>query len=321
MNRTMGRRCAPFVFLAASALGFARPAVAAEALRVPVGQSILVIPGGYVPAGTCPRQTPPGPTPTGTPLAPDTPFVKAASVPSAACPVINEPVWDDFSESYLYADGVKPVRWVTVSTGFFFGPKDPPCRSVPGVAGRSLRVTKDGKTANARLFSPASRSQRAAVLQRFADSGSSVALPPTDVLRQILVNCASGEAIFVWGSAAPLASLRRIVQDNTDGGRLVMVDWVPASNPKIDRIDLVDASKRPVSIEAFRDPRTAEGYAARAAVRGRVGATPSVIGDGRTISWIIAPSLAVRVSSPAAPTGLNDEQLRVFAESLAVALP
>ena len=221
MNRTTSRRCALLMLMVASALGFSRPAGAAEALRVSVGDSVLMIPGGYMSAGSCTRRNLPGATSTS---APDR---------SVACLVMDEPVWDDFSESYLYTDTSKTVQWVTVSTGFFFGPTDRPCRSVPGVAGRSLRVTKDGQPANARLFSPTSPSRRAAVLKRFANtSAGKVARPPTDILRQVLVNCASGEAIFVLGTAAPIAVLRRIVQDKTDGGRLLMVDWVPASNPK-----------------------------------------------------------------------------------------
>ena len=310
MNRTTSRRCALLMLMVASALGFSRPAGAADVMRITVGNSVLTIPGGYVSAVPCPPRNLPGATST---TAPD---------PSAACLVMDEPIFDDFSESYLYTDTSKTVRWVTVSTGFFFGPTDRPCRSVPGVAGRSLRVTKDGQGANARLFSLTSPSPRAAVLTRFANpSTSNVARPPTDNLRQVLVNCASGEAIFVWGTAAPIAVLRRIVQDNTDGGRLLMVDWIPASTPKLGRIDLIDGAKRPVTIEAFHDPRTAEGYGARASKTGRVGTKPSVIGDGRTISWIIAPNLALRVSSPSAPAGLTDEQLQEFAESLSVALP
>ncbi len=59
-----------------------------------------------------------------------------------------------------YPSAVRESRNASMLTGRLLAltrsirPKDPPCRSVPGVvAGRSLRVTKDGKTANARPLS------------------------------------------------------------------------------------------------------------------------------------------------------------------------
>lgn len=205
-------------------------------------------------------------------------------------------IFDDFAESYLLTDASR-TTWITWASTTSF--EERPCARPAKVPFVRTTVRKSGRTASAIVYQPASAAQ----IERLVDDEAvTIPGPPSSTglrLRRMLVECRANGVVLAW-SPTSTGAMQRLFADPTDGGRLQIVDWSPASNP----VFLSATIRRPDQTELFlvasSDPRTADGFVALAAERTTVGSVPARV-DGSAIEWIATPGLSIRLSSNGLP--------------------